>query len=702
MKNKLKLIFTTSWFWAIIPALTISFFVKDFGKHYSVAVHKEFNENNQVVYADLNGDGVSELIHGKAGPPLNNFPVMDEDHNNFEQWNIPDNLTLGISEIIIGDYDHDSFKEIYVFTTKDDSIFLNANEILEAGGLRLERMFITTLNLAEEHIDSSLKLIGFYDHNQDGKDELYFCISTGFGLAPRLCYFYDLQNPRLKSSVFTGINFNNPIFDDIDNDGKPEIFSNTTASGNYHTPTPYTDYSAWLMVLNDQLEIKFPPVEFPGFGGFLDVFAIGKGAGRKLAVIYNYTGTSDSILNKPGVTLFTAQGKFIRQKSFEELGLVKVSEPRLLKTIDKDLIVLVDKSIVLLNEELIAIKRKELPDPSFIHTYIIDVDQNGQDELFIFSQENKMLAIFNADLEEYELIPFDVTPYGWQVSSITTKTGEKKLLITSGENSYFLQLRENKFYWLSYLVYPAIYLGFVLFIGFIKKVTTQQVEKLEAQKRKIQTLQLQSIKGQLDPHFTFNALNSVASLLYLEDRNAAYDYLNKFTRLLRQLLADAERVYRTLEEELEFVTSYLNLEKLRFGDKFNYTINIGEGVTRNELVPVMALQTFAENAIKHGLMPKAEGGKLSITIKKETDYLKLTIEDNGIGRTRAAELNTRKGRGLKMIAEFYTILNQINKKPIRHTISDVYDKEGNAAGTKVEVWIPLELAENHSVKQESK
>jgi len=695
MKKKLSFIFTSSWLWAAIPALIIGFFISDVGKQYSVIVEKKFNGNPYAAYSDLNGDGISELIRGKPAPPLNNFPILDQDDKSYEQWNLPDQLTTGISEIITANYDHDSFKEIFVFTTKDDSIFLNVNEILDPKGIRLQRLFITKVTLVENHIDSNLKPIGFYDQNQDGKDEFYFRISSGFGLVPRLCYFYDLEHHSLKSSPFTGINFNKPRLEDIDNDGRPEIFSNMTASGNYHTPTPYTDYSAWLMVLNDQLEIKFPPVEYPGFGGFIDILGIGKGAERKLAVIYNYNGTSDSIPNTPGINLYTAQGKFIRQNKFKELNIDYVAEPILLIKEDKEFIVLVDKSIVMLNEELTVVKRKDLSDPSFIHTNTLDLDGDGQDELFVFSQDKKILTIFNADLEEYGIFPFDVAPQDWQISTFITKDGDKKLFIKSGDMDYYLQLKKNPYYLLEYLLYPAIYLGVAFVLGLVKKVTTQQVEKREQQKRKIQTLQLQSIKGQLDPHFTFNALNSVAALLYLDDRNAAYDYLNKFTRLLRQLLSDAERVYRTLEEELEFVTAYLNLEMLRFGEKFNYEINIGEGITQKENVPVMALQTFAENAIKHGLMPRASGGKLSIQIEKENDYLKLTIEDNGVGRTKAAENTKRQGKGLKMIHEFYEILNQINKKPIRYTITDLYKGDDLPAGTRAEVWVPLDLKDNN-------
>lgn len=696
MSNLYNKVFTSSWLWAAIPALAISFFIHNSGKQFSVEVQKIYNSNAQVVHVDLNGDGITEIIHAKAGPPLNNFPVLSWDGHHFEQWNLPDNLTPGISEIMTGDYDHDFAKEIIIFTTKDDSLFLNINEILDPQGIRMERVFITTVKLVQNHIDSNLRPIGFFDQNGDGKDEFYFRINTGFGLVPRLCYYYDLVNKKLKSSPFTGVGFNSPHFTDLDNDGRPEIMSNMTAPGNYHTPTPYTDYSAWLMVLNDHLEFKFPPIEYPGFGGMLDTYGIGQGVEKKLAVIYNYFGTNDSLPNKPAINLYTSSGKFIRQKTFKELGIVRASSPGLFKKGNQELIMFVDKSIFLLDENLTVVNKTETPDASYIYTLLQDLNGDDQDELFLFSQEKKMLAVYDANLKLYDLVPLELASiHDFQISSIVTPTSENKIHIKSGDHVFLLQLKENRFYFLNYLIYPAIYLGFALFIGFIKKVNTQQVERREQQKRKIQTLQLQSIKGQLDPHFTFNALNSVASLLYQEDRNAAYDYLNKFTRMLRQLLSDADRVYRSLDEEIEFVTSYLNLEKLRFSDKFNYTIRLDEDITRQEIVPVMSIQTFSENAIKHGLMPLNQGGKLVISIEKQNDYLKLTIEDNGVGRKKAAENQKRVGRGLRIIREFYEILNQINPKPIRHTITDLFHDDGTPAGTKAEVWVPLELVDNN-------
>ena len=146
-----------------------------------------------------------------------------------------------------------------------------------------------------------------------------------------------------------------------------------------------------------------------------------------------------------------------------------------------------------------------------------------------------------------------------------------------------------------------------------------------------------------------------------------------------------------LAEELQFLTTYLDLEKLRFGEKFSYRIEIGEGVSQKEQVPKLVLQTFAENAIKHGIMPRAEGGILKIRADRENDYLKLTVEDNGIGRAAAAGHSPSTGKGLKITGEFYEILNQINKKPIKHLITDLHNEKGTPAGTRVEVWVPVEI-----------
>jgi sensor histidine kinase YesM len=291
------------------------------------------------------------------------------------------------------------------------------------------------------------------------------------------------------------------------------------------------------------------------------------------------------------------------------------------------------------------------------------------------------------------------TPEGvWRFSKFSSKDHEHKIYLSVGESGYFLKLVRNEFYYFNYLAYPAIYILFLIFILIIRRINTYQVVQKESLKQRLILLQLQGIKAQLDPHFTFNTLNSVASLIYLEDRQSAYDYMNKFTQLLRGTLNDAERIYRSVAEELSFVTTYLDLEKLRFGDKFNFEIEVGEGVSQKEQVPKLVLQTFAENSIKHGIMPCAEGGIIKIRVMRENDYLRLSVEDNGVGRSRAAGQSTSTGKGLKITWEFYDILNQINKKPVLHSITDLFDDAGHAVGTLVDIWVPMELSSRYNAQ----
>jgi two-component sensor histidine kinase len=570
-----------------------------------------------------------------------------------------------------------------------DSVFLNIHEVLEPNGTIITRFFIDKINLVNGHIDSSVNPVGFYDRNGDGKKEFYFAILSGYSVQPRQVYYFDLENRQLKKSAVTGINFNNPRFEDIDNDGSPEIFGTINASGNHRTQTPYTDHSAWLVVLNADLELKFPPVEFPGFGGSLQTFYFGSEKEKKLVAVYNYLGTSNRVPYQAGVYEFSVDGAYIRHRAFDDYGFENRQYALIWNKDHVKRLVFTAQSLTVMNQNL-EIEYNQLLDyskPEMRLTW--DIDQDGSDELLLYANNPGMLTILNTDLKLYGHVPMQAEPDHWKLSHLVTTAGEKKAFIHAGDYSYTLQLRDNPYYLLTYLVYPAVYFAFVLFIGFIKQVTTRQVEKQEELKRRLQTLQLRSVKSQLDPHFMFNALNSVASLLYQDDRKGAYDYLNKFTRLLRQLLSDTERIYRTLEEEIQFVDAYLKLEKLRFSDKFEYTITVGDGINRHEKVPVMVLQTFTENAIKHGLMPLTSGGKLTIAIEQQDDYLKIIIEDNGVGRARAAETG-EKGLGLKMITEFYEILNQDRKKPIRYEIHDLYSGDGKPCGTRVEVNAPVE------------
>lgn len=685
----LKKIIYSSGFLAIVPAILILLFIHPLGTKYSLTVTPEGTHTGQYTYADLNSDSISEAVYLGKGIPYFFISVRDNNNHFYDQWNLIDSTNSHISDIFFGDYDHDQKKEIYIFTLKGDSLFLNVNEMLDPHGTRMDRIYISQIGYIKGEVTSTLYPIGFYDEDGDGKDEFYFGITTGFRKDPRRVFYYDLVHHILNSSPFTGIICLNPKLEDVNGDRRPEIFGTFSACGNYGRTVPYSDSSTWFMVFNDHLQFEFPPVEFPGYVNGLETEGYKDESFRGFVLSHMAMGVDTTVLGSQ-VILYTVNGKEVRHRLYSDLGLHGYLNLYIVKSEKTDKIYLLQKRFMELNSKLEVVRTVDLPFSSDFATYRFDVNHDGAEEFVLYSDLEGKLMIYSSDLQRLAEVKFKAPDPFWKFSEFITKDHKFKTYISSANSGFFVTMKRNNLRIFEFLAYPGIYLSVILFILLIKRINTLQVVQKESLNRRLVTLQLQGIKSQLDPHFTFNTLNSIASLIYLDDRELAYDYMNKFTQLLRNLINDAERIYRSLGEELEFVTTYLELEKLRFGKKFDYEINISDNITRNEQVPKLVLHTFAENAIKHGIMSRREGGILKIYARRDHGYLVLAVEDNGIGRASAAGQSTSTGRGLKLTGEFYDILNQINKKPIKHYIIDLYNENGASVGTRVEVWVPVE------------
>ncbi|MBM3436703.1 MAG: hypothetical protein FJY07_10865, partial [Bacteroidetes bacterium] len=168
----------------------------------------------------------------------------------------------------------------------------------------------------------------------------------------------------------------------------------------------------------------------------------------------------------------------------------------------------------------------------------------------------------------------------------------------------------------------------------VLRIIRNQKRKAFAEKEKME-LQLKTIKNQIDPHFAFNAINMIGSMVYKNDPDMVYDYFSRFARLIRTTLQDSEKISRSLGEELDFVRNYVEIQKTRFAGKFDFQLDINPEVDLNTEVPKMIIQTYAENAIKHGLMHKKGEGSLLISISEADRRLTITVEDNGIGTEKA-------------------------------------------------------------------
>ena len=204
-------------------------------------------------------------------------------------------------------------------------------------------------------------------------------------------------------------------------------------------------------------------------------------------------------------------------------------------------------------------------------------------------------------------------------------------------------------------------------------------------------LALKSMRSQMNPHFIFNALNSVNSFIAVNDERNANRYLSEFSVLMRSVLENSDEDFIPLTKEIELLELYVKLEHNRFKDKFNYQINIDNTIDLEQFsIPPMLLQPYIENAIWHGLRYRKTLGNLEISInKKENNTVSILIIDDGIGRKKSQELKTKnqlkqKSKGMSTIKNRITILNNMYKERIAVSVSDVLE---NGEGTKVELLL---------------
>jgi tetratricopeptide (TPR) repeat protein len=226
-----------------------------------------------------------------------------------------------------------------------------------------------------------------------------------------------------------------------------------------------------------------------------------------------------------------------------------------------------------------------------------------------------------------------------------------------------------------------------------------EIQRLEGERAKAALLQrakeleVQALRSQMNPHFIFNCLNAINRFILSHEAEAASDYLTKFSRMMRMIMNHSRHSTVTLADETEMLRLYLDMERLRFKDAFDYSIVIADDVdTEDVLIPPLLLQPFVENAVWHGLMHKEERGWLLISMSLDQEVLTCVIRDNGIGRERAAQLKSKsvekhKSMGLQITAERMALLTGTGIREPFFTIEDLYDEEGMPAGTQVTLQI---------------
>jgi ligand-binding sensor domain-containing protein len=235
---------------------------------------------------------------------------------------------------------------------------------------------------------------------------------------------------------------------------------------------------------------------------------------------------------------------------------------------------------------------------------------------------------------------------------------------------------------------------FLLFRTRIKIIRARDHKKSALQNR-IAGIELNALRAQMNPHFVFNAINSVQYFITNNDPDSSQRYLSKFARLIRYVIDNSKLTSIPVKKEIEALTLYLELESLRFGKHFEYELKVHPNVdTEYTQIPSMLIQPYVENSIWHGIMHKEGKGKIEISMEMKGPVLYCVISDNGIGRKKSMALKRDKEKlyksvGMSNTKERLEIINQVNHSDMSVKVLDATDEKGNSCGTIVEIHIPI-------------
>ena len=407
---------------------------------------------------------------------------------------------------------------------------------------------------------------------------------------------------------------------------------------------------------------------------------------------------------------------FNEQNGVTKSGFAAVSA---LHSTNRELIFGTNQGILVVHPDLV----KYNPQPTRFTIYKVNTDnsmeQCRKDEKFILPYSNAKISFtyINSDLITGDRIFYRYKMEGLDTNwSAPTRNHLIAYNLRPGGYTFRMQASFNETGWVELADSVQIKVKapfwqqwwFYVLIGLLAVGTTmavyRSVQASKEQKRKLDELnrlmnesRLMAIRAQMNPHFIFNSLNAIQECIVMQDFDAAYQYLSKFSKLLRQVLNNSEKNFVPLKDEIEVNELYLELESLRFKKSFNFSMTVDERIDAETIkFPSLMLQPFIENAIWHGLMHKQGEKKLDISFLMVNQHLECVIEDNGIGREKSAEIKKNKlgaqyfeSKGTQLSSQRIKLLNDTGYTGAAIEIDDLKEN-GMAKGTRVTLKIPLD------------
>ncbi len=672
--------------WAVliltIPIHLTKYRVKHIADEYT-------SSKTSLFYEDLDSDGNSECISIDLNDQEQTKIIVSRDNKILDQYNLR-YQPLYINQVYFNDYNNDSFKECYVFTISQDSIFLNIIDPIRSGKTILSNRFIDLRRKAQNSDDTpQIFPVGTVAGQDKRFNDLIFIITAGYSTQPRNVYRYLINEDSLIKSPENGAVIHGCLISDINGDSLPEFLLNVGATGNLDESYPFTDRYSWLMILDNTLKYFFPPIKIGGNPSRIQVLPFQTKNKTHVLAFYDYFGSDDI---QSSFYLFDTKGNKIKEKPITdyEPAFSKIFPNKDIKRQTFFFLKNRNTEIVEIDSSLQEISTIKIPQIRYGYPIAeIDLDFDSKKEL-IFQGIDQKTLIFVQDNFKY--------PVSWQYNSDDfnplfsqfLKVGDKPIIyVQFSDHGSYISYEKNPFYYLRFLLYFAIFFAIFFFISLIGRVQRYRLEMKKKNEMKMVSLQMKAIKNQIDPHFTLNVLNAIGSLYSDEKNREKADYIfSKYAKLIRQTVITSDQVTVTLAEELDFVKNYIEIEKFRCDNSFNYSITVDKDSNMESRIPRTLIHTFVENAIKYGIRRRTEGGILNIDIQTVNGILSIIVEDNGkrVGLHDASINGT--GKGLTILKELIDLYYRLENVKITYTLQNITEGNGTFSGTQAIIRIP--------------
>lgn len=639
-------------------------------------------DGQRIEYIDVNGDQNSEEfiyyhLSDNRQPVVNQYSSSGEFQN---VWYLDGEVAENF-DFITGDYNNDSLKEVYVFSFYRQCLCLYGLIPGKSNRFLIEKESVFKFDEKIDYRHIAIRSGGVVDLNNDGFGEVIFTANSRFTTSPRGVFAYDIVNDSLYKSVNFGLQLiGNPIVFDINGDNKPEIFLSTLNNTNqaWETPREQAQFSA-SFVLQSNLDYYMVPHLYENRMSVTSTFPV-QGEPNKIASL-SWPLRDDK---NTRLLILNQNGEIIKRKNLLHESFV--FDP---KRSNWEHILLFNKKghITEFNNQLSANKTTLLNSPINQVTFL-DIDNNSKEEVVIV--QNNKLTIFQNDFSN----PVSIEIPGLNVNKVAFSVMHNsefgnKLSVQNYNQHYLINYSKNKLYWLQYLVYLLSVIVSYGFYLMVRHFHYSQVNQIKHDNETFYLMQMELIRNQLDPHFLFNALNSISFSINKDDRKTAYSNVGLFSKFLRESIVSLDEFSRSLQEEVVYVKNYLALEKFRFKDKFNYDFIIGPGVVQSIKVPKLILFSFIESALKKGVLPKNIGGRIEITIDNiKGKGICIIVTDTGLYRNieNGFESHTKN---MQMMHRIVSYFNKFNQTKIEICYEDL-GGEVESKGSKVEIVIPPE------------